>query len=206
MKSRVSDQMREEWKKAVLSRAAKGDGIEAFRLCQPGMGRIQSCMILFCSEGIIICGDFCPRGNGVVSNYGYGLGWFSTPKGEDYLCEKFLSEEFSSKVAHDAVVQRVEELKEALAECGEDSKYGAQYKMALEVYGNALEEDDGESIDCEYFGTPERFADLINEADDCDSMEYNADDYNERDAEVLCAIQQRFVEEYARLIAEEKAS
>jgi len=200
MKSRVSDWMRNEWKKAVLSRVDCKGSISAFRMRQPGMGRMQSCLIIFCEEGIVICGDYCPEQNGVISNLGYGLEWFSTPKGEEYLCEKFLRTEFSPKACREAVVDRVKDIEESLRDHGSE-----RLEKTLGVYKEALQEDDGESVEQMYFGTEDRFYNLVGKANDWDSMlgDGARHDYNPRSAEVLCAIQQRFVEEYARLVAEE---
>lgn len=54
--------------------------------------RMMSTLIMFTPEGIIICGDLCPK-HGVVSDLGYGAKWFSSSLSPDYLAEKFLKDD-----------------------------------------------------------------------------------------------------------------
>lgn len=78
-----------------------GKNLEAFQLVPEGGGWMQSTIITFFGprpewKQIAVTGDLCPGGGranrGILSNWGYGLGWFGSPKSEEYLCEKFLSE------------------------------------------------------------------------------------------------------------------
>jgi hypothetical protein len=69
---------------------------------EPGMGRMQSCLIMFSPEGINILGDLCPGNdarNSGVHAYGYGLDWFAGHLSWSYLCEKFLSKEWHKELA-----------------------------------------------------------------------------------------------------------
>ena len=49
---------------------------EAYYLRPPEGGRMMSTLITFTPEGIVIMGDLCPDGSGVISCYGYGRKWF----------------------------------------------------------------------------------------------------------------------------------
>ena len=54
-------------------------------------GLINSTHISFLpGPRIAVYGDLCPCKHGVISALGYGLPWFSRPKGASYLGEKFL--------------------------------------------------------------------------------------------------------------------
>ncbi|MBL7954403.1 MAG: hypothetical protein JNJ91_05150 [Flavobacteriales bacterium] len=60
-----------------------------YMLRQEKGGRINSVMILFTPEGIVIAGDHAPTRTGMVSNIGYGIEWFAQEQGGEYLMEKF---------------------------------------------------------------------------------------------------------------------
>ena len=63
--------------------------VQAYYLKRPGGSRCMSTYIMFTPEGIMITGDLCPH-YGVVSNHGYGVGWFSGQLSPSYLCKKFM--------------------------------------------------------------------------------------------------------------------
>ena len=65
--------------------------------------RMGSTMITFTPEGIIIHGDLSPGRRGVISDLGYGLGWFSSSLGGGYLCEKFLAQGWHEEIALDEI-------------------------------------------------------------------------------------------------------
>lgn len=94
---------RDTLKNHVLEQVLDAPKFKAFYLKEPGMGRMQSTLILFTPEGIIIGGDLCPgndpRNSGVTSPIGYGLNWFAGRLSPVYLCEKFLYEGFHPAVA-----------------------------------------------------------------------------------------------------------
>lgn len=64
--------------------------VQAYYLKAPGKARWESTYIMFTHEGIVLSGDLCPS-YGVVSNYGYGVEWFSNELSPSYLCEKFMT-------------------------------------------------------------------------------------------------------------------
>jgi hypothetical protein len=63
------------------------------RLTPPEGGEMQSTRIAFLPGGyIVIHGDLCPGGNGLISNGGYGADWFARggkPLTPSYMAEKF---------------------------------------------------------------------------------------------------------------------
>lgn len=63
--------------------------LKAFYLRDKPNTRIQSTLIMFTPEGIVITGDLCPGRNGVIGR-GYGLEWFASELSPSYLAEKFL--------------------------------------------------------------------------------------------------------------------
>ncbi len=87
----VDSHMRESLENHILEQLLDTEKFKAFKMKRPGSGRSMSTQILFTPEGIVISGDLCPRPGtrGVVSDLGYGLGWFSGRLSEGYLCEKF---------------------------------------------------------------------------------------------------------------------
>ena len=197
MKSYVDDELRARWAEHKLVPMNVTGEVTGYRLKHPDSGRVQGCMILFTPEGIVVCGDWCPNNNhGVVSNLGYGVEWFGNTLSEGYLCSKFLRTEYSRRAAREAVVERLKDLKETLAERGALRDDVRQlWEARIEAYEIALEEDDGESIDCEHFGTEERYYALIQEANDWDEVvDGSPHDYDDRDAGLLCVIQHRFSE------------
>lgn len=67
--------------------------VKMFYMRKPNT-RAFSTLVTFHPEGITICGDFAPCHRGVVSDYQYGLQWFSGRLGPDYLASKFLLKEW----------------------------------------------------------------------------------------------------------------
>lgn len=94
---------RDMLKNHFLEEVLDSPKFQAFYLKEPGLGRMQSTLILFTPEGIIITGDLCPgndpRNSGVTSSLGYGINWFAGKLSPCYLCEKFLSEGFHKEIA-----------------------------------------------------------------------------------------------------------
>lgn len=95
----VMKHMRETLRDHVLEEIPAGERIKAFYIKEPGT-RMGSSLILFTPEGIAIMGDLTP-GRGAMSVYGYGLSWFASELGEDYLCGKFLEKEWVPEYAAD---------------------------------------------------------------------------------------------------------
>ena len=87
--TRLKDQYDRIFSKHRLDMVLNNDPFRAYMLRPPEGGRTNSVMVLFTPEGIVLSGDHAPGINGMVSNIGYGLDWFSDAKGAEYLCEKF---------------------------------------------------------------------------------------------------------------------
>ncbi len=68
--------------------------ITAYYLEKPGEGRMMSTLILFTPEGIALMGDLTPERNGSISSIGYDRAWFAGKNNGDYLCEKFLPQQW----------------------------------------------------------------------------------------------------------------
>lgn len=96
----VEDHMRESLKDHVLEELPAGE-MKAFYLKKPGNGMMDSCLILFTPEGVVICGDRAPSrtGRGAITAFRYGLDWFASELYEDYLCSKFLDKEWVPEYA-----------------------------------------------------------------------------------------------------------
>ena len=87
-----------------LEQVLDTDRFKAFYMRAPGLGRMESCLIMFSPEGINILGDLCPGNdtrNSGVHAYGYGLDWFAGRLSWSYLCEKFLSKEWHRELAEE---------------------------------------------------------------------------------------------------------
>ena len=185
--SYVTPQMRESLKNHVLEEALPQTGaIRAFYLKEPGQGRMMSTLFVFTPEGIVICGDLCPGGpnnQGSISNFKYGIGWFSGKLSEGYLCEKFLAREWQIEVAEEWCRDHIAELKK---EAAEDHKPVEN----LEEWEELLNDLEGGEIG------NERFHEALQDIDyDIEDEGY---DYPLNTAGWLCALQQRFAEEYAK--------
>ena len=103
----------EDLKNHYLEQVLDTPRFKAFYLKQPGMGRMQSCMILFSPEGINILGDLCPgndKRNSGVHAAGYGLDWFAGNLSWSYLCEKFLTKEWHQELAIEDCRRRADEI------------------------------------------------------------------------------------------------
>lgn len=95
----VKPHMMKDLKDHVLEQILDTEKFRAFRMRQPGQGRIMSTLITFTPEGIVIQGDLTPGRNGNVSCLGYDIGWFRGRLSEGYLAEKFLEKGWHSEVA-----------------------------------------------------------------------------------------------------------
>ena len=105
--SYVTDQMRESLRNHKMEEIPSGEGIRVFRLFRNHDERMMSTHIVFYGipreHRIAIFGDLCPRPegakNGIISDLGYDLEWFSGQLSESYLCEKFLNHVWQCEVA-----------------------------------------------------------------------------------------------------------
>lgn len=93
--------MKEQLEGHFLVPIEGGKDVEGFYMKRSADSRMMSTLFLFTPEGIVILGDLRPGDNGVISDLGYGLDWFSGKLSERYLCEKFLQQGWHHEVAHE---------------------------------------------------------------------------------------------------------
>ncbi len=178
----VEPHMRESLSRHALMQILDAGKFKSFLMKRPGEGRMMSTLIIFTPEGIVISGDLCPRAGtrGIVSDAGYGIGWFRGRLSERYLCEKFLREEWQLEVA-------VPQLRSEIEDRIDDEGRGI-FEEKLEAIAGMLERETIRSGEDLY--------------DELSSAGYEASDgipgmdYNLADAGWLCAIQQRFAQLY----------
>lgn len=186
----VTAAMKQSLANHVLEEALPFDkGFLAYYMKEPGQGRMMSTLFIFTPEGIVIMGDLCPGGpgnRGSISSYNYGIGWFSRKQSEYYLCEKFLSKEWQLVVAERWCREHIDEMKE-------DKEDLARLDEWQELLGRL---QGGE------IGRDQLY-------DDLQDLDYEPEDegyeYPLNTAGWLCALQQRFVELYAKLHPEPAA-
>lgn len=182
----VTPAIKEALKNHVLEEALPfGHGFLAYYMREPGQGRMMSTLFVFTPEGIVIMGDLCPGGpgnRGSISNYNYGIGWFSKPKSEYYLCEKFLSREWQSVVAADWVKEHIGQI--TLNNDADELKQLGEWEDLL----HSLE---GREMGADHFH--DALQDLGYDHED-EGYEYPLNT-----AGWLCGLQQRFVELYRAL-------
>lgn len=185
--SYVTEQMRQALARHVLEKVQDGR-VLAYYLKDPAQGRMMSTLILFTPEGIVLMGDLTPNRNGVISAYGYGVGWFGSDKSECYLCEKFLDKQY----VHEAAAEELRDVDSHWRQI-DGALPTAEEKEQLErldEIAEALDEHDAEW--------------LIRELEDAG---YVVDDgppgytYEPHEAGWLCALQQRFAELYQAEVA-----
>lgn len=83
----------------TLRLLAEAGDLRHYRLVPSSGGRMESTDIVFTADHIVICGDLAPCRHGVVSDVGYGIGWFSCGKSKGYLSEKFLETDWHRELA-----------------------------------------------------------------------------------------------------------
>lgn len=196
--SYIEKHMRESLKDHKLELVLDAPRFRAFYLKRPGEGRMMSTLIVFTPEGIVVCGDLCPghgdgASRGVISTLGYGEGWFSGKLSEDYLCEKFLNSmvwelERAQKEVRDNIEQATKELREERK--SRDNDFARDALARLRRW-KAVEET--------RFETVEQLIDALydNGFDTSDGPPGYG--YPSADAGWLCAIQQKFAEDYSRI-------
>ncbi len=176
----VEPHMREGLQTNILEEVLGTEKFKAFYMRRPGGGRIMSTLITFTPEGITVSGDLRPGHHGVVSCFGYGLGWFRSRLSEDYLCEKFLELGWFPELAERDLRRIIEEVK-----AGEWSRLVDSLEE-LERLANVCNDGD--------IGMEEFRADWLEIDDDPESTPGWG--YNPIEKGWLCAIQQRFEELY----------
>ena len=172
-----SDQLAEH-KLVPLNVAEK---VRAWYLRPAEGGRMMSTLVMETPEGIVICGDLCPRGRGVVSNLGYGAAWFAGQLSPSYLCEKFLDKEWVPEIAADHMLT-------VLAQAVEDGDLSAEVCAEASAEVRDARED--------FAFTPDRAREIFDDAGLTDFTDYNWNVYNPNDARWLIAIQRRFAALY----------
>lgn len=185
----VTASMKNDLKNHVLEEVLPQTGeFRAFYLKEPGEGRVMSTLFVFTPEGIAIMGDLCPGGpknQGSISNYGYALPWFSGRLSEYYLCEKFLRREWQPEVAERWCREHIEELKQEAAAEKKDVERLSEWEELL----SSLQ---GGEMGCD------RFQEALQDLDF--DIEDEGFEYHLNTAGWLCALQQKFVEEYAKIV------
>jgi hypothetical protein len=159
---------------------------------RPGRRMLTTCFI-FSPEGIVIVGDVSVRSckNGVISDFGYGLEWFAGQLGEDYLCEKFLRRvwhpyhalEYLKSVRDDQVA----DLARDDFEGDRDEKNEVVDQLNISIARGTSDDDLAQ----------EEFYELL--AAIQHDPEGGGYGYSPDEADLLCALQQRFSAAYALL-------
>lgn len=111
-------------KRYVLRELASSGDLRHFRLEVPGEGRIQSTDLVFTADHTAIFGDLCPGRHGVTSGVGYGLAFFSQPRSERYLAEKFLAQDWHQELAHAELDDMADENPERFDPADDDIELG----------------------------------------------------------------------------------
>lgn len=181
----------------VLSVVVEYPGVVIYRLGPADGSWMESTRILITRhplpEQIIVTGDLCPGDNGILSDFGYGLGWFGSRKSECYLCEKFLRREWVPGLAKEALCQA---LHDARDEHGDEPP--EEQAKRIDAIEDAIMASDDPRGECAPTRSSEAFYEFWVDVFGT-SPEDEGFDYNPRDAGWLCAIQQRFAECYQAL-------
>ena len=230
MSRHLTDQIKQELKNHEMEEIPAGEKIRAFMMRHKDRkqyGRMQSTLFLFTPEGIVIMGDYCPggpRNQGSISDFGYGLDWFTSSLDGDYLCSKFLHKVWQQKAAGRSLRYEIRDLR-----AGEYDYHFEKAAWKTWEKRPGLTKDQESFIarevrrlrnertrkfielihdleDRNYVESAEQFghamAEIIPGYDYCDMPGY---DYPERDAELLCGLQQRFAELYAEMFPKKEA-
>jgi hypothetical protein len=177
--------MRESLKNHVLELLSQTETVSAWYLKRPGKTRMMATLITFTPEGIVLQGDLTPGQNGNVSVGGYGIGWFSGDKSEDYLCEKFLTKEFVPELAIEYFKDQIFRWRR------EDPNGNFSKEQAREAWDDIVTLERNQEVYSHTFY--ELYSETFNDTPECG---YG---YNLGEAGWLCAIQQKFAELYKAL-------
>jgi hypothetical protein len=170
------------------------ENYKAFYLKDPDHGRINSVLILFTPEGIVIAGDHAPTRNGIVSYFKCGLLFFARKQGDQYLGEKFLEKVWDVEQAQDWLRYQITEVEKELKDLldtSDDGEY-AQLIERQEALKNILEGDNNDWI------SEADFREKLEEIDEDISEGTPGFGYPYRDLANLVAINHRFAELYAK--------
>ena len=82
----------------VLEEIPSGERLRVFEMHRPG-SHFYFLQIVFSPSGIVLMGDLTIGGRRGIVGDAYPLDWFAGKLEEDYLCSKFLHEEWQREVA-----------------------------------------------------------------------------------------------------------
>jgi hypothetical protein len=208
----VTAQIREALKDHVLEEVLpETKDFRAFYMKEKDGGRMMSTLFVFTPEGIVIMGDLCPGGpknQGSISDFNYGLGWFSRQQSEGYLCSKFLTTEWQIEVAERWCREHIEEMKKEVVGAdylkSEPAKTADEWTALLKTrpeweellktlpeWDDLLTQLQGGEIGRDHFH--EALQDLDYDVED-EGFEYHLNT-----AGWLCGLQQRFAELYQKM-------
>jgi hypothetical protein len=160
-----------------------GNPLKSAILYKEGLGRMESCLIIESSEGIIICGDMCPGRKGVISDFKYDFRWFSSNLSSDYLCSKFLEEVWVPEYA----ISCIDDL-------AKDPNLPDYCKKAAEFL-EEFEQEKAYGKDSSVFGDPNPFYHWYTDYFD-DGPEHIGYTYDPTDKALLVSIQKAFSRQY----------
>ena len=168
---------------------------------------MQSTILIFAMNRIVITGDWCPGNNGVISDIGYGLNWFAGICDPRYLASRFLRKKWIPNSFREWVVDVIKEAENEERrdwEIGEGCiEHDRTEKEAWEFFLKYADR-------WELFEVPDRIANFPFRVkgiyDTWESVGlYDAltdgvgYDYNPDDLQLLSDIQRRFAEEYRKV-------
>ena len=165
---------------------------------------MRSTVLIFAMERIIITGDWCPGGKGVISDIGYGLAWFAGICDPRYLASKFLRREWIPASFRKWVVDVILE-----ADTEDQRLWKLEGESFQDTEQAAWERFLKYANQGELFEVPDRLANvsfcvkgISNTWESVGLYDALTDgigyDYNPDDLQLLSDIQRRFAEEYQK--------
>lgn len=185
--SYVQEHMREQMARHQLEPVEAGD-VPMFWLKEPDRYAYAVLVTDLPKIGVCLAGDLLigPGCGGPALAVGYDLGWFTSRLSEDYLCEKFLREEWSAEQAARDTERRVRDLWEGRHRFpGDRDMIRGWVKLARRFRAGDVWSQDRLR--------DEMWDALGDLAHDC----WPGEGYNAAAAGWLCAVQQRFRELWA---------
>lgn len=170
---KVTEWQRKELANHELVPVTESEKIKAYYIKKPGT-RTMSTLLVFTPEGIALMGDLTPTRHGTVSCLGYGLNWFTGQLSSDYLCSKFLEEDYLPELGRRRILEGILEQRR---------EKRLSQERARELW-NACPEEPG----------PEEYWNFL--ADNLYIPDETPMDYRPEESSWLCAIQERFRELY----------
>lgn len=177
----------------LVEREWSTEAVRAFRLQPPcAVFRTNTIDLVFLEKlgQIVIAGDLCPGTHGLVSTFGYGIGWFRGVKCPGYLAEKFLVQGWHQDLAREELVELAEELRADLDTDDED---------AVEDLADALETAESCIEDSNWSGLADALTDIGVESEALPGWGPNP-----RDMALLRVINERFAALYVPAASETK--